>query len=57
MSAPKLIGVIEKEKPILKFSVLYAMKIPDVGWGKAKTETIANCFAEVSISKKKLMLS
>ena len=47
MSVPKLIGVTEKEKAILKFSVLYAMKILDVGWGKAKTETIGNCFPEV----------
>ena len=41
VSLPNLIDVIEKEKPILKFSILYTMKILDVGCGRQKLKLLA----------------
>ena len=53
LSVRKWIDAIEKEKPLPEFSVLDAMPMLDVAWGKVKAETIGNCFAKAGISEKK----
>ena len=53
LSARKLIEVIEKNKPIPEFSILDAIRMLDVTWGKVTKETVVNCFAKAGISKEK----
>ena len=42
MSIKKLIEAIEKEKPLPEFSILDAIQMPDVAWGKVTTKTVVN---------------
>ena len=53
LSARKLIEAIEKNKPLPEFSILDAMRMLDVAWGKVTKETVVNCFAKAGISKEK----
>ena len=53
MSIKKLIEAIEKKKPLPEFSLLDAMQMPDVAWGKVTTKTVVNCFEKAGISKEK----
>ena len=53
LSVRKLIEAIEKNKPLPEFSILDAMRMLDVAWGKLTKETVVNCFAKAGISKEK----
>ena len=53
MSIKKLIEAIEKEKPLPEFSILDAMQMVAIAWGKVTTKTVANCFEKAGISKEK----
>ena len=53
MSIKKLVEAIEKKKPLPEFSLLDAMQILDVAWGKVTTKTVVNCFEKAVISKEK----
>ena len=53
MSIKKLIEAIEKKKPLPEFSILDAMQMSDVAWGKVTTKTVVNCFEKAGISKEK----
>ena len=53
LSVRKLIEAVEKNKPLPEFSILDAMRMLDVAWGKVTKETVVNCFAKASISKDK----
>ena len=49
----KLIEAIEKKKPLPEYSILDAMQILDLAWGKVTTKTVINCFEKAGISKEK----
>lgn len=53
LSVRQLIDAIEKNKPLPEFSILDAMRMLDLAWGKGKKETVINCFAKAGISKEK----
>ena len=53
LSVRKLIEAIEKNKPLPEFSILDAMRMLDVVWGKVTKETVVNCFSKAGISKEK----
>ena len=53
MSIKKLIEAIEKKKPLPEFSILNAMQMLDIAWGKVTTKTVGNCFEKAGISKEK----
>ena len=53
LSVRKLIEAIEKNKPLPEFSILDAMRMLDVSWGKVTKEAVVNCFAKAGISKEK----
>ena len=53
LSVRKLIEAIERNKPLPEFSILDAMRMLDVEWGKVTKETVVNCFAKAGISKEK----
>ena len=53
MSIKKLIEAIEKKKPLPEFSLLDAMQMLDVAWGKVTTKTVVNCFEKARILKEK----
>ena len=53
ISIKKLIEAIEKKKPLPEFSILDAMQMLDVAWGKITTKTVVNCFEKAGISKDK----
>ena len=53
MSIKKLIEPMKKKKSLPEFSILDAMQILDVAWGKVTTKTVANCFEKAGISKEK----
>ena len=53
MSFKKLIEAIEKKKPFPEFSILDAMQMLHVTWGKLITKTVVNCFEKAGISKEK----
>ena len=53
MSIKKLIEAIEKKKPLPEFSLLDAMQMLDVAWGKVTTKTVVKCFEKGGISKEK----
>ena len=57
LSVRKLIDAIEKNKSLPEFSILDAMRILDVAWGKVTKETVVNCFAKAGISKEKQVQS
>ena len=57
LSVRKLIETIEKNKPLPEFSILDAMRMLDVAWGKVTKETVVNCFAKAGISKEKQVKS
>ena len=40
ISLKKLIEAIEKKKPLPEFSILDAMQMLDLGWGKVTTKTV-----------------
>ena len=42
MSIKKLTETIEKKKPLPEFSILDAMQMLDLAWGKVTTETVVN---------------
>ncbi|XP_004209703.2 tigger transposable element-derived protein 4-like [Hydra vulgaris] len=52
LSVQKLINAKEKKKPLPEITIMDAMQMLDVAWGKVKTETICNCFALAGISEK-----
>ena len=53
MSIKKLIEAIEKKKPLPEFSILDAMQMLDLAWGKVTNKTVVNCFEKAGISKEK----
>ena len=53
LSVRKLIEAIDKNKPRPEFSILDAMRMLDVAWGKVTKKTVVNCFAKAGISKEK----
>ena len=53
MSIKKLIEAIEKNKPLPEFSIIDAMQMLDVAWGKVTTTTVVNCFENAGISNEK----
>ena len=53
MSIKKLIEAIEEKKPLPEFSILDAMQMLAVAWGKVTTKTVVNCFEKAGISKEK----
>ena len=53
ISIKKLIEAIEKKKPLPEFSILDAMQMLDVAWGKITSKTVVNCFEKAGISKEK----
>ena len=53
MSIKKLIETVEKKKSFPEFSILDAMQMLDVAWGKVTTKTVFNCFENAGISKEK----
>ena len=53
LSVRKLINAIEKNKPLPEFSILDAMRMLDVAWGKVTAEAVGNCFVIAGISKEK----
>ena len=42
MSIKKLTETTEKKKPLPEFSILDAMQMLDLAWGKVTTETVVN---------------
>ena len=52
ISIKKLIEAIEKKKSRPEFSILDAMQMLDVAWGKVRTKTIVNCFENLEFQKK-----
>ena len=48
-----MIEAIEKKKPLPELSILDAMQILEVAWGKVTTKTIVNYFEKAGISKEK----
>ena len=57
LSVRKLIEAIENNKPLPEFSILDAMRMLGVAWGKVTKETVVNCFAKAGISKEKQLES
>ena len=53
MFIKKLIEAIEKKKPLPEFSILNAMQMLDLAWGKVTTKTVVNGFEKAEISKEK----
>ena len=53
MPIKKLIEAIEKKKPHPEFSILDAMQMLDIAWGRVRTKTVVNCFEKAEISKEK----
>ena len=53
ISIKMLIEAIEKKKPLPEFSILDAMQMLDLAWGKVTTKTVVNCFGKAGISKEK----
>ena len=53
MSIRKLIEAIEKKKSLPEFSIVDAMQMLDIAWGKVTTETVVNGFEKVGISKER----
>ena len=53
MFIKKLIEAIEKKKSLPEFSILDAMQMLDIAWGKVTTKTVGNCFEKAGISKEK----
>ena len=53
MSIKKLIEAIEKKKQLQEFSILDAMQMLDLAWGKVTTKTVGNYFEKAGISKGK----
>ena len=53
MSIKMLIEAIEKKKPLPEFSILNAMQMLYLSWGKVTTKTVVNCFEKAGISKEK----
>ena len=53
MSIKKLIEAMEKKKTLPEFSILDAMQMFDLAWGKVTTKTVVNCFEKAGISKEK----
>ena len=53
MSIKKLIEAMEKKKTLPEFSILDAMQMLDLAWGKVTTKTVVNCFEKAGISKEK----
>ena len=53
MSIKKLIEAIEKKKTLPEFSILDALQMLDLAWGKVTTKTVVNCFEKAGISKEK----
>ena len=53
MSVKKLIEAIEKKKPLPEFSILDAMQMFEVAWGKFTTKIVVSCFEKARISKEK----
>ena len=53
MSIKKLIKAIGKKKPLPEFSILDAMQMLDLAWGKVTIKTVVNCFEKAGISKEK----
>ena len=53
MSIKKLIEAIEKKKPLPEFSILDAMQMFEVAWGKVTTKIVVSCFEKARISKEK----
>ena len=49
LSVQNFIDSIEEKKASPEFSILDAMQMLDATWGKVKTETICNCFANAGI--------
>ena len=49
MSIKKLIEAIEKKKPLPEFSILDAIQMVDVAWGKVTTKIVVNCFKRKAI--------
>ena len=52
ISIKKLIEAIEKKKSLPEFSILDAMQMLDVAWGKVRIKTIVNCFENLEFQKK-----
>ena len=53
MSIKKLIEAIDKKKTLPEFSILDAMQMLDLAWGKVTTKTVVKCFEKAGISKEK----
>ena len=53
MSIKKLIEAIEKKKTLPEFSILDALQMLDLAWGKVTTKIVVNCFQKTGISKEK----
>ena len=53
MSIKKLIEAIEKKKLLPEWSMLDAMQMLDVAWGKVTTKTVVNCFEKAGMSSEK----
>ena len=53
MSIKKVIEAMEKKKTLLEFSILDAMQMLDLAWGKATPKTVVNCFEKAGISNEK----
>ena len=50
ISIKKLIEAIEKKKPLPEFSILDAMQMFEVAWGKVTTKIVVSCFEKARIS-------
>ena len=53
MSFKELFESIEKKKTFSEFSILDAMQMLDLAWGKITTKIVVNCFEKAGISKEK----
>ena len=51
MSIKELLEAIEKKKQLPEFSILDAMQMRDVAWGRVTVKTVVNCFEKAGISK------
>ena len=52
MSIKKLIEAIEKKKPLPEFSILDAMQMLDVAWGKLQPKLLSTVFEKPEFQKK-----
>ena len=52
MSIKKLIEAIEKKKPLPEFSVLDAMQMLDLAWGKVKPKLLLTVLKKLEFQKK-----